>query len=62
MIAAGKLYAAREDGVIFVAQAEGEFKVLAENSMEDRIIASPVPASDRILIRGEKHLFCVGAK
>ena len=62
MIAGGKLYAAREDGVVFVAQVEGGFKVLAENRMEERIIASPVPVSNRILIRGEKHLFCAGAK
>jgi outer membrane protein assembly factor BamB len=62
VMAGGKLYAAREDGVVFVAQVEGEFKVLAENRMEERIIASPVPVSGRLLIRGEKHLFCVGAK
>jgi outer membrane protein assembly factor BamB len=62
VIAGGKLYAAREDGVIFVAQVEGGFKVLAENRMGERIIASPVPVSNRLLIRGEKHLFCAGAK
>jgi outer membrane protein assembly factor BamB len=59
VIAAGKLYAAREDGVVFVAQVEGEFKVLAENPLEEQIIASPVPVENRLLIRGEKHLFCV---
>ena len=62
MIAAGKLYAARDDGVVFVAQVEGGFKVLAENRMEERVIASPVPVSNRVLIRGEKHLFCAGEK
>ena len=59
MIAAGKLYAAREDGVVFVAQVEGGFRLLAENRMGERVIASPVPVGDRLLIRGEKHLFCV---
>jgi outer membrane protein assembly factor BamB len=62
VIAAGKLYAAREDGVIFVAQAEGEFRLLAENKMGERVIASPVPVAGRLLIRGEKHLFCVGGE
>lgn len=62
VIAAGKLYAAREDGVVFVAQVEGEFKVLAENRMAERVIASPVLVSNRVLIRGEKHLFCAEAK
>ena len=62
VIAAGKIYAARDDGVVFVAPVEGEFKVLAENRMEEQIIASPVPVSNRLLLRGEKHLFCVGEK
>jgi outer membrane protein assembly factor BamB len=62
VVAAGKLYAAREDGVVFVARVEGGFKVLAENRMEERVIASLVPVSNRILIRGEKHLFCAGAE
>jgi outer membrane protein assembly factor BamB len=62
VIAVGKLYAAREDGVVFVAQVEGKFQLLAENKMGERVIASPVPVSNRILIRGEQHLFCVGAE
>ncbi len=61
MIAAGKLYAAREDGVIFVAAVENKFELLAENNMGERVIASPVPVSNRLVLRGEKHLFCVAA-
>lgn len=59
-VADGKLYAAREDGVVFVARVVGKFEVLAENNLGDRIIASPVPVENRLLLRGEKHLFCVG--
>jgi outer membrane protein assembly factor BamB len=62
VVAAGKLYAAREDGVVFVAQVEGKFQLLAENRMGERVIASPVPVASCLLIRGEKHLFCVGAE
>jgi outer membrane protein assembly factor BamB len=58
-IAGGKLYAAREDGVIFVAQIEGKFELLAENHMQEMVIASPVPVENRLLIRGERNLFCV---
>jgi outer membrane protein assembly factor BamB len=61
-VADGKIYAAREDGMVFVATAEGKFEVLAENDMGERIIASPVPVAGRLLLRGEKHLFCVGAR
>jgi outer membrane protein assembly factor BamB len=60
-IAAGQLYAAREDGVVFVAQIQDGLKVLAENNLGERVIASPVPVANRILIRGEKHLICIGA-
>ncbi len=61
-LADGKLYAAREDGVVFVAGANGKFELLAENNMGERVIASPVPVANRLLLRGEKHLFCIAAK
>ena len=59
-IAGGKLYAPREDGVILVADVTDGFKFLSENDMGERVIASPVPVKDRILIRGERNLFCFG--
>jgi outer membrane protein assembly factor BamB len=61
LVADGKLYAAREDGTVFVAKVEGGFELLAENRMGERVLASPVPMPNRILIRGEHHLFCVGS-
>jgi outer membrane protein assembly factor BamB len=62
VIAAGRLYAAREDGVIFVARVEGKFEILAENHMGEQVIASPVPVADRLFIRGDHHLFCIAGK
>ena len=60
LIANGILYAPREDGVVFVASvADDKFKLLAENNMEEPVIGSPVPVSNRLFIRGEKHLFCL---
>ncbi len=61
VIAGGKLYATREDGVIFVARVTPEFEVLAENALGERMIASPVAVADRLLLRGERHLFCIEA-
>ena len=60
VIANGLLYAAREDGVVFVARVEDKFELLGENPMGERIIASPVPVANRLLLRGDSHLFCVG--
>jgi outer membrane protein assembly factor BamB len=61
-IAGGKLYAAREDGVVFAVQISGGFKVLSENPMDEKMIASPVPVAGQLLLRGEEHLFSVGAR
>ncbi len=59
VIAAGKFYAAREDGTVFVAEVKEKFAVLAENRMGEQIIASPVPVANRLFIRGAQHLFCI---
>jgi outer membrane protein assembly factor BamB len=62
LVAGGMLYALREDGVVFVVRVEGKFEILAENHMDERIIASPVAIANRLLIRGERHLFCITAE
>ena len=63
LVAGDKLYAAREDGTVFVASIAGDkFELLAENEMGESIIGSPVPAANRLFIRGAKHLFCVTAR
>lgn len=62
VVAAGKLYAAREDGTILVADVENGFKLLAENKLGDQVIASPVPVANRLFIRGEHNLYCIAAE
>jgi outer membrane protein assembly factor BamB len=61
-IAGGVLYAAREDGVVFAARVEDKFELISENPMNEQIIGTPVADKDRLLLRGEKHLFCIEAK
>lgn len=58
LIAGGRLYAAREDGRVFVAEAGATFRLLGEYDLGERIVASPIAVADRLLIRGEQHLFC----
>jgi outer membrane protein assembly factor BamB len=62
VVASGKLYAAREDGIVFVANVEEKFELLAENDLGERVIASPVPVANRLFIRGEQHLFCISGE
>jgi len=61
VVADGKIYCAREDGVVFVARCDDKFELLAENDMHESIIASPVPVANRLFIRTEQHLFCIPA-
>ncbi|MGK0187535.1 MAG: outer membrane protein assembly factor BamB, partial [Verrucomicrobiales bacterium] len=56
------IYVAREDGVVFVGKIGEKLDMLSENDFKERIIASPVPIKNRVLIRGEKHFYCFGEK
>lgn len=62
LIAGDHLYAAREDGVLFVAAIRPRFDLVAESNLGEPVIASPVAVANRLLIRGEHHLFCFGGK
>lgn len=62
VIAAGTLYAAREDGAVFAARVGESFQLLGENRMGERIVASPAPARSRLFLRGDEHLFCVSGE
>jgi len=59
VIAGGVLYAAREDGVVFSAKIGETFELVAENAMDEQILASPVPFDGKLLLRGSKNLFCI---
>ena len=59
LIAGNHLYAAREDGMFFVAKLGETFEIVSEIDMKDRIIASPIAVSGRLLIRTSSSLFCV---
>ena len=62
VLAGDKLYAAREDGMVFVGRVSNEgFELLAENDMGETIIASPVPIRGGLLIRGREHLFRIAS-
>jgi outer membrane protein assembly factor BamB len=56
----GKIYAAMEDGDVYVLAAEPTFRVLAKNSLGEPVIATPAVADHRLFIRGQEHLFCIG--
>lgn len=61
ILAGDLLYCAREDGVVAVIQIdENGMEVVSQNDMGEKIAATPVFSSGRILLRGADHLFCIG--
>ena len=56
----GRLFFATA-GRSFVIQSAPGFKVLAENDLGDPNHASPVVASGKIYLAGEKNLYCIGS-
>ncbi len=62
LLADGRLYYLSRGGKTFVLPAEPRFELLATNDLGDRSIfnGSPAIVNDRILIRSDKFLYCVG--
>ena len=48
------------DGTAYVFAAAPEFKLLAKNVLGEPVKATPAVADDRLYIRGQEHLFCIG--
>ena len=47
-------------GETFLLSAGGEPRVLAQNNLGERLIASPAISNGRLLLRSDGMLFCVG--
>lgn len=56
----GRIYAASEEGDVYVFAANTSFKLLAKNALGERFRASPAVADGRLYLRGQHHLFCIG--
>ena len=55
--AGGRVYLFNEDGKTTVIEAGREFKLLAENLLEDGFMASPAVAGDSLVVRTRTHLY-----
>ena len=55
------LYFCREDGSVYIARiGPTGLQMVNETRFNDVFIASPVLVRDRLFLRGEKYLYCVG--
>ncbi len=55
--AAGRIYLFDEDGKTTVLEAGREFKVLAENQLDNGFMASPAVAGDSLILRTSKDIY-----
>jgi outer membrane protein assembly factor BamB len=55
--AAGRIYFCSEEGKTTVVEAGGNFKVLAENKLEDGFMASPAIAGKALYLRTRTHVY-----
>ncbi len=59
-LAGDQLFCAREDGVVMSCRLDNGLHDVQENDMGESVIATPIAIQNKLLIRGEKHLFLVG--
>lgn len=58
--AAGRIYFVGRKGVTEVIRNADTLEVLATNKLDDEFDASPAVVGDRILLKGKRHLYCIG--
>lgn len=56
----GRVYFLDDDGIMHVLAAGPTFNVLATSKLGEETYSSPAIHNGQFLIRGEKHLFCIG--
>jgi hypothetical protein len=59
--AEGRIYFLNDKGVMNVVKAGPEFDRLAQNDIGEKCFASPAISQGQLFLRGERHLFCIGA-
>lgn len=59
--AGGHVYLTDRSGQIVVIKDSPSLEIVSENDMAEGVDATPAPVQDILLIRGEKHLFCIGS-
>jgi outer membrane protein assembly factor BamB len=65
ILAGGKLYYVSQRNGTYVVAARPEYELLAHNVFADddsRMNASPVASDGQLLLRNDKHLYCIGEK
>jgi outer membrane protein assembly factor BamB len=62
LAADGKVYLLNRAGKCTVIAASAKFERLAENRLDDEMVASIAVSDGRLYLRGKKALYCIGTK
>ena len=57
--AGGYVYLTDRSGTTVVIKDAPTFEIVATNSVEETVDATPAPVDQELFIRGQKHLFCI---
>ena len=58
----GLVYFLNDEGVTRVVKPGPQFQLVAQNELGEKCFASPAISAGQIFIRGDNHLFCIGAE
>ena len=54
------IYVTFDDGTAHLISLGETFDIVAENPVDEGMFPSPVFSQGQILIKGDRHLFCIG--
>ena len=57
-----RIYAVNRDGELTVFKADTTYNRISTFALNEPVSASPAVANDRLYIRGQHHLFCLGKR
>lgn len=60
MLADGKIYLMDMQGIMHIFKAEKEFELISNSPIGEKCMTTPAFTDNRIYIRGNDHLFCIG--
>ena len=61
VVVEGRVLFLSTSGICTIVSAASRFDKLAENQLDDQMLASPAIAHEHIYLRGRKALYCVGS-
>ncbi|MBC8125563.1 MAG: PQQ-binding-like beta-propeller repeat protein, partial [Gloeobacteraceae cyanobacterium ES-bin-144] len=63
VLAGDRFFCVREDGMLFSGKVTDQgLAEIKSHALEEGVIASPISADGRLIVRTDKHLFCFGEK